>query len=270
MNHKKNIEKSKPRLPAAVRQSRIQTFFERNGFVSVSNMAAELNVTTMTIRRDIAILEKKGLLERIHGGAVAIDPAPEIAFDQEEPAFDQRIRLQSKAKLAIAKAAAQLVMPNEAIGLDVGTTSLALSNELSKHKGLSIVTNNLRSAIQLAPSDNAVYVLGGKIRMPEFSIVGARTIKELSEHFLDHVFIGVSGLDASGYFDYSPEESQVKLAYAANAKSIVLICDSSKFNRQAMVRVASLESVNILVTDAEPPAEIKRALSEANVEIIIA
>ncbi|MGV8833935.1 MAG: DeoR/GlpR family DNA-binding transcription regulator [Devosia sp.] len=255
------------RLPAALRQARIMASFEKDGFVSITSLADELGVSGMTVRRDLDLLGKRGLLERTHGGAVATG---HLAFDEDEPAFEQRMRRNALEKSSIARAAAKLVSPGESLGLDVGTSVLALANELAPRKDLRVFTNNLRVGMQMAEGNSSVYILGGQVRVPEFSVTGPQAIEGLKSHFLDRVFIGVSGIDENGLYDYSPEDTEVKRAFVSSASSVVVLCDSSKFGRRALSRIVPLEKIAILVTDAAPPPSLAQALREADVQIILA
>lgn len=263
---RKPVEK----IPAALRQARIVAAFEHHGFVSISALADDLGVSAMTIRRDVALLEEKGLLERTHGGAVAPQSGLRAPFDAVEPAFDQRMRQQAHEKSAIARAAAALILPRESVGLDVGTSVLALAEALRDRADLRIVTNNLRVGLSLAEGRSPVYLIGGQIRGPECSVIGPQAVETLRSHFLDRVFIGVSGMDASGLYDYSPEDTAVKRAFMANARQVVVLCDASKFGRRALSRIDTLERVDVLVTDAEPVADLAAALKSRNIQVIVA
>lgn len=262
------------RLPAALRHARIIASFERHGFVSITHLAEELNVSGMTIRRDLDALGKRGLLERTHGGAVATGPlaggATVTGFDAVEPAFEQRMRLKALEKSAIAEKAAALVGTGESLGLDVGTSILALAQVLAPRRDLRVFTNNLRVGMLLAEGNSTVYVLGGQVRVPEFSVIGPQAIAAVESHYLDKVFIGVSGIDAHGLYDYSPEDTEVKRALMASAGEVIVLSDSSKFNRRALSRIAPLAGIGTLITDAAPPAELQAALESAGVRIIIA
>ena len=258
------------RLPAALRQARIMSSFEKNDFVSIAGLADELGVSGMTVRRDLDTLNKRGLLERTHGGAVAAGPKRHMAFDEDEPAFDQRMRRRATEKSAIAVAASKLVGPGESVGLDVGTSILALARELTARKDLRIFTNNLRVGMLMAEGKSAVYIPGGQIRSLEYSVIGPQAVEGLKNHYFDRVFIGVSGVDASGLYDYSPEDTEVKRAFIANAGSIVALCDSSKFGRRALSRIVALEKVHILITDAPPPPDLAEALAKSKTQVIVA
>jgi DeoR/GlpR family transcriptional regulator of sugar metabolism len=258
------------KMPAEVRRARIVASVERAGFVSVSSLAGELGVSHMTIRRDVSLLESRGKFQRTHGGAIAGERLSKLGYDEDEPAFEQRMRRHAAAKSAIAKAAAALIGQSESVGLDVGTSVLALATAIGGRDDLRIFTNNLRAALSLARSGSEVYMLGGKIRGAEYSIVGSGAVDQLHSHFLDRVFIGVSGVDGSGLYDYSPEDTEVKRALMANAGRVVVLCDASKFGRRALARVAPLNAVSTLVTDGPPPDDIAAELDRHGVEVVLA
>ena len=254
---------------------------EKSGFVSISGLADELGVSGMTIRRDVSLLEGNGTLERTHGGAIADTHINHQTFDETEPAFEHRTRQSAAEKLAIARVAATLIERGESIGLDVGTSVLALAGELSGRTDLRVFTNNRRAAMQMAQSGSEVYVLGGRVRDIECSVIGhgghvhvnvperVRAVDELMSRFLDRVFIGISGVDANGFYDYSLEDSDVKRAFMTNATTVVVLCDSSKFHRRALARIAPLSDVNILVTDAPPPPDLAAALERSGVKVVV-
>lgn len=259
------------RIPASARQMQIMESIERHGFASVARVASDLNVSDMTVRRDLVILEEKGLLTRTHGGALAIGAgAPREVFDAEEPVFEQRRRLHADDKEHIAAAAARLIGPRETIGLDVGSTVLALAEHVATRADLRVLTNNLRAAIRLSTGRSPVYTLGGQVRDPELSVIGAGAVAQLNDYFLDRVFIGVSGLIESGFYDYSIEDTEVKRVFIERAEHVVVLCDSSKFDHRSLARVCGLEAVDVLVTNAAPPPHLAAALAAAQVEVVVA
>jgi DeoR/GlpR family transcriptional regulator of sugar metabolism len=253
------------RVPAQVRRGQILEIATRDGFVSVSRIAESLGVSEMTVRRDLEALQEQGLVDRTFGGAVRRD-----VYEAEEPAFDRRRRDHGHAKAAIARAAAALVKPRETVGVDVGTTALALAEELTGRNDLRLFTNNLRAAMQLASGRSPVYVPGGQVRDVEMSIVGAAAVAQLRTYFLDRVFIGVSGITETGLYDYSVEDTEVKRTFIEQAEAVVVLCDCSKFDRRSLAFVAALDEIDVLITDQAPPDHLAAALDAAQVQIIVA
>lgn len=258
------------KLPATARQARLAELLRRSGFVSVAESAERLGVSSMTIRRDLESLEARGILTRTHGGAIAVERGPLEVFDAVEPAFEQRRRHQATAKGMIAAAAAKLVEPNQTVALDVGTTALALAKELAGRADLKFITNNLPAAMMLSGRGSPVYVLGGQLRAPEMAVIGAVAHGQARDYFVDHAFIGVSGVMESGCYDYSPEDTEVKRTFIERARQVVVLCDSSKFDHRAMARICELKQCHIVVTEMPPPTHLARSLRGAGVRVIVA
>ncbi|MCZ8148554.1 MAG: DeoR/GlpR family DNA-binding transcription regulator [Roseomonas sp.] len=255
---------------ARARQAAILERLAAVGDVTVSSLAATLQVSEMTIRRDLALLERQGQIERTHGGAVPPPPRHPVTLDREEPTFDARLRQRHEAKAAIAQAAAGLLAGCRTIALDVGTTSFLIAGHLRQVPHLKIFTNNLRAAAALEGSASEVYVAGGRVRSDELSVVGGTAIAQFESLWFDVAVIGASGLTPDGLYDYSPEEAEMKRVYLRRSGQRILACDSVKFQRLSLVHVGALSSVQTLVTDAEPPAPLTEALARNKVHIRLA
>lgn len=258
------------RLLAIARQARLTELIARRGFVTVAETASEFDVSEMTIRRDLAQLESRGVVERSHGGAASVREQVIDGLDADEPPFNARRHKNAGSKSRIVDTAIGLIRPGEAVGIDSGTTTLLLAERLADHIGLHVFTNNLRAAGALAESNNQVYVLGGRISREERSVVGPVASSQIRQFWLDRVFIGVSGLIEEGIFDYTVEESEVKRAFIARAAEVVLLCDASKFRRRSLAKVCDLSQIDVLVTDAPPPPSLAEALAVAAVRVIVA
>jgi len=258
------------RQPAGARQVLLRDLVAREGFVSVTRIAAELGVSEMTIRRDLSRLEARGQVIRTHGGAVMPERRRSLAIDVDEPSFDHRDRRNAAAKAAMARAAVGLIAPGATIGLDVGTSAYRLARALAERSGLKIFTNSLRAASLLGGGAHQIYLPGGQLRGGELSICGSIALAQLRNYWLDTVFIGVSGITEAGCFDYSLEDTEVKQVYIERAAEVVVLCDASKFGRMSVVRVCDFEAVDVLITEAAPPSDLDRALSRAGARVIVA
>lgn len=258
------------RMPAQARQARIVEAVRTTGFVSVVDIAANLSVSEMTIRRDLIDLERDGLLERTHGGAVAIDGAPEHPLDQVEPEFDARLRKNRDAKERIARAALALIAGQRTVALDVGTTTFMLARQIVDRPNLRVFTNSLRIGGLLGASKNEVYVAGGQIRGDEMTVCGPMAVAQFEQFWFDIAFIGVSGLTEAGLFDYSMDDSELKRVYVRRSTRKVVLCDASKFQRMSLVQIATLKEIDMVISEAAPPAELAAALDEADVAVHIA
>ena len=256
------------RIPATARRDRLIQMIGQRRYINVSDAAAELQVSEMTIRRDLDRLAESGLVSRDHGGATA--RAPETAFDADEPSFEARGRSQAEAKQRIARAAARLVQPGQTIGIDTGSTTHRFARELLDVAGLRLFCSNLRTAGLLAGGKSPVYSLGGLIRPSEFSVCGPIASSQLATLWLDTVFLGVSGLTTQGIFDYTLEDAEIKRAFMERARQVVVLCDASKFDHRSLVQVAPFRQIHILVTDALPPEHLAEPLERDGVQIILA
>jgi DeoR family glycerol-3-phosphate regulon repressor len=258
------------RLPARLRHNHLIETARKRGFVHVTDVAAELGVSEMTIRRDLIELEREGALTRTRGGAVPEgDIAPPV-IDREEPAFAARLRNHQDEKHRIALAAAELVDRRLSVALDVGSTTHLLAETLSDRASVKFFTSSLRTALLLGEAGREVYVPAGQIRGEEMSICGQSACDEFERYWFDICFIGVSGVTADGMFDYSLEDSELKRVYLRRSGRKVLLCDSSKFHHMSLIKIADLQEIDLLISDAAPPADIAAALAAANVTVQIA
>lgn len=248
------------------RQKEIAGLVERHGLVRTLELSESLRVTLSTVRRDLELLESEGVLRRVHGGAVSIR-----GRSYESP-FPTRSASNIDGKRAIARAAAALVTEGASIALDVGSTVLELAFELKKHRRLTVVTNNLRAAVELAEEpSHRVLLTGGLLRPGELSVVGHLAERVFTEFFVDQLFLGAAGIAArEGITDFNIEEALVKKSMLVQAKERILLVDQSKFERVVLTQVCSLAQIGRLVTDGAPPPELRRALDEAGVEVIVA
>lgn len=238
---------------------------QEGGFIHVTALAQRLNVSLMTIRRDLIALERAGEVQRTRGG-VLVRGSP---FALREPPFRQRQNVNPAAKRSIARAAAGLVKPQQSIGVDVGTTTLELCPFLGEISPLFVITSSLPVASGLAGTTE-VHVPGGRVRPNELSLVGSAAAEGIGRFHLDTVFIGVAALDDRGAYDYSFDDTEIKKVMIERAERVVVLCDASKFGRRSTVTVCDLATVSVLVTSAPPGTALAGALEAAGVEVIVA
>jgi DeoR/GlpR family transcriptional regulator of sugar metabolism len=258
-----------PASPAEARRHAIYRLITRQGFVSVSDLAKGIGISDMTVRRDLEALVRDGLVRRSHGGATSAVEHPAVV--PVEPSFAARRDLNRQLKRDIAAAAAAQVQPGDVVGLDIGSTVACLAAELAPLAGIEIVTNSMQAVLAMSsPVQPEVFMLGGQLRPREGSLCGSITRQQLAGHWMCRVFLGASGIDEHGIYDYAPAEAEVKGAFIQRAEAVTVLCDSSKFGRRSFVRVCDFTPIGTLITDAEPPEEIRAALEQAGTEIIIA
>jgi DeoR/GlpR family transcriptional regulator of sugar metabolism len=267
----------KSRVLARTRHAWILDALAETGAVSVGDVAAQLGVSEMTVRRDLTELEKEGRLARTHGGAVSTDltiaTEPTVAPSSlriNEPTFQTRLAKNALPKRLIAEAAANLAAGSRAIALDVGTTTFLLARMLAGQQHVKFFTNSVRNATQLGEGLAEVYLPGGRMRNDELSISNASAISYFESLWFDIAFVGVSGLTADGIYDYSFDDTEMKRVYLKRSTKRVVLCDASKFDCMSLVHIAPLNQFDLLITNAPPPPALAAALAAAKVEVLLA
>lgn len=233
-----------------------------HGSATVADLASSLGVSEETIRRDAKTLEQKGQVLKLHG-ALAL---PYLAG---EAPFERRMRENFEAKRAIAKRAIQFVEDGDSIMIDTGTTTSIFAQELRAKRNLTIVTNSSDIARTLATvNGNSVYMAGGALKGDNGASFGPTAIEFFARFRVKHTFISIGALHAiDGPMDVDLAEA--KLAYMAisRADHRVILSDSSKFGKTALVKVCEFSEINRLVTEIAPDAALSAALADAGVAI---
>lgn len=244
---------------AAQRRDVIMTYLEREGAVTVAGLARLLDVSEMTVRRDLDALEAQGHLNKVHGGAT-----PTRAGRSSEPGFTAKSVLAGPAKLAIAKAAAALVEPGSAVGLTAGTTTFLVAQQLKAVRGITIVTNSIRVAEVFADTsatDTPVIVTGGS-RTPSDALVGPMAVEAMRTLNLDFCFMGVHGMDEhAGFTSPNLLEAETNRAFAETARRFIVVADSSKWGEVGLARITPLDEASAIITDTGMPDAARHTLS---------
>jgi DeoR/GlpR family transcriptional regulator of sugar metabolism len=253
---------------ARQRQTLILTRVREDGGVRVADLARDLGVSDMTVRRDLELLHNRGLIEKVHGGATAL---PGSALF--EPGFAAKSGLQEPEKEAIADAALTLVTPGTAIGISAGTTTYAFARRLADTPNLTIVTNSVPVADVLyrAGRPDQTIILTGGVRTPTDALVGPFAVAALRTMHLDQVFMGVHGMDArSGFTTPNVLEADTDRALVAAGRRLVVLADSSKWGVIGISSIARLDEADTLVTDTGLADEAREIASEAVRELVLA
>lgn len=231
---------------AEERQQYLLTQARAAGRVEVADVAADLTVTAETIRRDLTVLERQGLLRRVHGGAI---PVERLGF---EPALGARDAVLTAEKEAIAKAALAELPAEGAILLDAGSTTARLASILPTDRQLTVVTNALPVAMGLASNPNiTVLVLGGRLRGRTMAAVESWALGALAETYVDVAFMATNGVSAQrGLTTPDHAEAAVKRAMIAAARRTVLLADHTKVGSDYLARFADLGDIDTFITDA--------------------
>lgn len=251
-------------LPAR-RRSELLRLARNHSQVTVTDLAAQFGVSQDTIRRDLDLLAQRGLLERTHGGAVPAGLVP-----QDSP-LDQRIASHKLAKQRIARAAAALIRDGETLMVNGGSTTLAFVSELGSRRDVTIVTNNLLlPAVAPLTAVRDLYVIGGQYRFESQVTIGAVGFPNVASISADTAVIGVGGITADALSTTLLVEAEMMRAMIESARRTIVVADSSKFGHSSFAQIISLDRVEILVTDEQPPEDLAQALAESRVETILA
>ncbi|UYN83538.1 MAG: DeoR/GlpR transcriptional regulator [Microcella sp.] len=263
------VEPSRRRLPAG-RKADLVAHVDDVKQVTVSELSERFNVSIDTIRRDLDQLDADGLVVRTHGGAVSVHTVP-----RTDRAIDERLRLQSREKETIGRLAAHLIGDGAVIMINAGTTALAVARALHDHRDLTVATNNLLLASEIAPDAvRDIYVFGGAVRTVTQSTTGPVLLRlttgdQAIDLSCDIALIGVGAVSASdGYTTSNAGEAAMMHEMMRRANTVVVLADSSKFDRRLFAQVAPLEIADYLVTDQLPTGELAEALDLAGVTVV--
>lgn len=248
------------------RQDHILELIEQQGFVSIDELVESLDVTPQTIRRDLNQLADRNLVSRHHGGAGPLESST------ENTSYSTRVRYGSKAKERIAARVVQDIPDGASIFINIGTTTEAVARALLSRKNLSVITNNLHVAATLSQRDDyRIIVAGGEVRSIDGGIIGEATVDLIRQFQTDFAIIGVSGIQEDGtLLDFDYREVRVSQAIIENTRTVILCADTSKFGRNAMVRLGHVSQLDALYTDTQPAEEFIELLDSNGVDLIVA
>ncbi|QCI99421.1 DeoR/GlpR family DNA-binding transcription regulator [Agrobacterium larrymoorei] len=247
----------------SARQMEIIELAKTEGRVLVEELASRFSVTPQTIRKDLNELCESRALNRIHGGAI-------FPSGTENVRYEARRSIAAPEKQAIGKAAAALIPNKSSLFINIGTTTEAVGEALLDHNELMVITNNINVAnrLRIFPSIEVV-IAGGVVRGTDGGIVGEAAVDFIRQFKVDYAVIGVSAIDNDGaLLDYDFREVKVAQAIIANARHVILVTDSSKFDRTAPVRIGHLSQVHTFITDHCPIPAIKAICRENEVNLI--
>lgn len=248
------------------RQLTLLSVVQAKGAITVEQLADTLGVTLQTVRRDVQRLAEAGQLTRFHGGVRVPSSTTENIGHQ------QRETLNADGKARIARCIAAAIPNNHSLILNIGTTTEAVARALLQHSGLRVITNSLNVASILSTNPQCeVIVVGGVVRERDQGIVGEAAVDFIRQFKVDIAVIGISGIESDGTLrDYDYREVKVAQTIISQARKIWLAADISKFNRPAMVEVATLAQIDRLFTDAPPSEPYPSLLAEAQVQLEVA
>jgi len=252
---------------AEERRFQIREILAAQRTVTASDLCQRLSVTAATIRRDLATLEKDGVLVRSHGGAVS-----RMSSTNFQPSYDALLRSKNEEKRRIACAAEQFVLDGDTIFLEGSTTVLELARCLVHRHRLTVVTNSPTIVCELQRSPGVtVLCTGGDLQKDTFYLSGEWAQRALSEIRLDKAILGISAIDPQyGVSTAHHAEAQIKKMVTKAAKTRIALADHGKFGRQCFAYVGPVTDINILVTDSATDPQHLRDLRDAGLQVVVA
>ena len=247
------------------RRNDIVRLINQNGRVSVEELSKQFKVSAVTIRNDLNFLEEKGLVHRAYGGALTRDT---VAFDT---AINEKQKLHAEDKKRIGKAAAEMIHDGDSIILDSGTTTMEIAKNLRGKKDITVITNAINIATELAGmSDISLIMTGGTLRETSFSLVGPHAESVLKEFYFDTCFLGVDGFDIKfGLTTPNLLEARLNRLMVERARETIAVMDSSKFTHQSLSLIVELDKIQKIITDTNISQDCLAALREMNIEVIL-
>lgn len=244
------------------RQNKILVLAGKKGRVDVDDLSATFSVSPQTIRKDLHVLCDRQLLQRVHGGAI-------VGSGIENVSYEARRLLAPGAKKAIGKRAAELIPDNSSLLINIGTTTEQVAHALKNHRGLLVITN----AVDIMKDFMGVELIiaGGKVRRSDGGIVGGAAVDFISQFKVDYAVIGVSAIDEDGsLLDYDFREVRVAKAIIENARHVILVVDTMKFERNAPIRIGHISKIDTIVIDGGLSQKFRESCREHGIGVVIA
>jgi DeoR/GlpR family transcriptional regulator of sugar metabolism len=252
---------------ARQRQTLILERVREQGGVRVTDLVRELGVSDMTVRRDLELLDERGLIEKVHGGAAAIDGSALF-----EPGFTAKSVLMEAEKGLIAASAASLVAPGTAIAISAGTTTFALARRLTDIPGLTVLTNSVPVADVLYKDGrpDQTVILSGGVRTPSDALVGPFAVEVIRSLHVDSVFMGTHGMDSrSGLTTPNILEAETNRALIEAGRRLIVLADHTKWGTIGISSVARLENADTVITDSGLDPAARSQLASAVRRLIV-
>jgi len=247
------------------RHQHILKKLKKEGSVNVIDLCNELNVSSVTIRKDLKLLEDKNLLYRTHGGGTLSNP-----YTGDRP-VNEKEKIRSGEKLSIGEAAASLIEPNDCILIASGTTVLSLAKNIRPNGNLTVITAALNVAQELIKHDGIeVIQLGGLLRKTSSSVTGSYAERILQDFSCSKLFLGVDGIDLEfGLTTTNMMEAQLNKKMIEASQKTIVLADSTKFGKRGFGRICKLENIEQVITDSHVSEHMVDTLRGMGIEVTI-
>ncbi|MCP9267765.1 DeoR family transcriptional regulator [Xenorhabdus sp. XENO-1] len=235
--------------------------------VQVNDLSDFLGVSTVTIRNDLAFLEKQGIAVRVYGGALVRDPASSAV----EPSVKDKSSLNTSLKRSIARAAVELIKPGHRVILDSGTTTYEIARLMRQHKDVIAMTNGMNVANALLEAEGVELLMtGGHLRRQSLSFYGDQAEQSLQNYHFDMLFLGVDAIDLErGVSTHNEDEVRLNRRMCEVAERIIVVTDSSKFNRSSLHKIVDTQRIYMVITDKGIPADCLNGLRKGGIKMVL-
>lgn len=257
-------------LKTEERAQRIVVEILRRGDVSISDLMKHLKISAPSIRRDLALLEQRGLIRRTHGGATLVEPLLYEPF-RYDSSFQLREQSSPKEKRRIALAAADLIQEHETVGITAGTTTTQIARSVRHRRNISIVTNAINIGMELCNLTGLkTYMTGGFVQWAwSFSLIGPTAIQSLQNTIMDRLFLGVCGISAErGATTIEPDEGMVFRTMVQQARQVIVVADSTKLGVITPTLICPPTAIHLLITDTNADPKTLEALRATGLEVM--
>jgi DeoR/GlpR family transcriptional regulator of sugar metabolism len=248
---------------APQRWDNLRALIRDSGVIRIEDLCRRLGVSPATVRRDLDQLERGGAIRRVHGGAVSVESR------LDEPVFADKTSRAAREKRRIAEAALTFVAPGDTVYLDGGSTVLELARLLRERSNLTVVTNSLYAAHELAGRGPRLIVIGGELRRLSQTMVGPLTRPVLHELHLDKAFMGTIGFALDeGLTTTDPSEAFTKKLVMDQERQVLVLADSSKAGKVSFASAGSWDHVHVLITDKQLDKDLAKELTKKDIKLV--
>lgn len=249
----------------ADRMLEMERYILQKGAATMEELRTHFDISMNTVRRDVAQLLGRGMVEKVYGGVCARKQ------EQTLTPYDVRRLGSEDAKAAIGKRAAELVHDGDIIFIDSGTTTLHMIDHLAGKRELTIITNNLEAINRAIPHENiTIIALPGQVRRKTRSFTGDDAVRYLKRFNVRTAFLASTGLSSHGVTNASPMEYEIKKCAVESAETTVLLISRAKFGVTGLMTFAQLEDFDYLITDEAPSSEDQARVKRSGAQLIIA
>lgn len=246
------------------RRDKILQRIQSKGSVRVDELSEEFDVSTVTIRNDLDFFEEKGLIHRTYGGALLLNNI------YKDPSIEEKRKINIEEKRRIAKYAGEMIKDGESIILDSGSTTREIATQLKGQTNITLMTNSINIALELAAEDELEIMLtGGVLREKSYSLVGPEAEHAMQNYFFDKLFLGVDGMDIDhGLTTSNPLEAKLNKVMVQRSNTVIAVTDSSKFGRHSFSFICDLTPIDMIITDEKIDEEYETKFRKRNINVV--